>query len=106
MVGDSLWQQLPTVDTLLPVLDNTADMILGMNWQPSLCVIGADGLPSVQVWKCTENQYDLKLSFRIPPGVDADSLEPILKETLEENPYGAEVSFSPDSSANGFIPLR
>ena len=104
VVGDSLWQQLPTVGTLLPVSDNTADMILGMNWQPSLCVIGADGLPSVQVaGNVLRTNTDLKLSFRIPPGVDAGHLEPILKQILEENPpYGAEVSFSPDSSANGF----
>ena len=79
-------------------------MILGMNWQPSLCVIGADGLPSVQTaGNVLRTNTDLKLSFRIPPGVDADPLEPILKQILEENPpYGAEVSFSPDSSANGF----
>ena len=103
VVGDSLWQQLPTVGTLLPVSDNTADMILGMNWQPSLCVIGADGRPSVQTaGNVIITNTDLKLSFRIPPGVDAGPLEPILKQILEENPpYGAEVSFSPDSSANG-----
>ena len=104
VVGDSLWKQLPTVDTLLPVSNNTADLILGMNWQPSLCVIGADGLPSVQAaGNVLRTNTDLKLSFRIPPGVDADALEPILKEILEKNPpYGAEVSFLPDSSANGF----
>ncbi len=104
VVGNSLWDQLPTVDSLKPVSEDTADMILGMNWQPSLCVIGADGLPSVQVaGNVLRTNTDLKLSFRIPPGVDADTIEPILKETLEKDPpYGAQVTFSPDSSANGF----
>ena len=104
VVGESLWKQFPTVDSLTPVANSTADMIIGMNWQPSLCVIGADGIPSVQVaGNVLRTNTDLKLSFRIPPGVQADSLEPILKELLESNPpYGAEVTFSPDSSANGF----
>ena len=104
VVGKSLWEQLPTVDSLTPVSPRVSDMILGMNWQPSMCVIGADGLPSVQVaGNVLRTNTDLKLSFRIPPGVEAESLEPILKELLESDPpYGAEVSFVPDSSANGF----
>ena len=110
VIGESLWEQLPTVDSLTPVSPKVSDMILGMNWQPSMCVIGADGLPSVQVaGNVLRTNTDLKLSFRIPPGVEADSLEPILKELLESDPpYGAEVSFVPDSSANGFhsLPLE
>ena len=104
VVGDSLWEQLPTVESLSPVSPTTSEMIIGMNWQPSLCVIGADGIPSVQVaGNVLRTNTDLKLSFRIPPGIDAEKLEPILKHTLEANPpYGAEVVFSPDSSANGF----
>ena len=68
VVGESLWEQLPTVDSLTPVSPRVSDMILGMNWQPSMCVIGADGLPSVQVaGNVLRTNTDLKLSFRIPP---------------------------------------
>jgi len=104
VVGDSVWEQFPTVDSLTPVADSVSEMILGMNWLPSLCIIGADGMPSVQVaGNVLRTNTDLKLSFRIPPGVDADSLEPIIKQTLEADPpYGAEVTFTFDSSANGF----
>ena len=85
VVGESLWKQLPTVDSLTPVSPRVSDMILGMNWQPSMCVIGADGLPSVQVaGNVLRTNTDLKLSFRIPPGVEAESLEPILKELLSQ----------------------
>jgi acetylornithine deacetylase/succinyl-diaminopimelate desuccinylase-like protein len=46
---------------------------------------------------------DLKLSFRIPPGVDSEYAIARAKEILEQDPpYGAEVTFTPDSCADGF----
>jgi len=45
----------------------------------------------------------LKLSMRIPPGVDADQAESIMKTALEaDSPHGAHVSFEADAAANGF----
>ena len=104
VVGDSLWEQFPTVDTLVPVADSTEDMIIAMNWQPTLSIIGADGMPSVQVaGNVLRTNTDLKLSFRIPPGVDSESVIEDAKQILEANPpYGSEVTFSPDSCADGF----
>ena len=104
VVGGSLWEQFPTVDTLVPVADTTADMIIAMNWQPTLSIIGADGMPAVQVaGNVLRTNTDLKLSFRIPPGVDSESVIESAKQILEANPpYGAEVTFSPDSCADGF----
>ena len=104
VVGDSVWSQLPTVDTLVPVADSTEDMIIAMNWQPTLSIIGADGMPPVQVaGNVLRTNTDLKLSFRIPPGVDSESVLARAKEILEANPpYGAEVTFTSDSCADGF----
>ena len=104
VVGDSVWEQLPTVDSLVRVADSTAEMILAMNWQPTLSIIGADGMPSVQVaGNVLRTNTDLKLSFRIPPGVDSESVLERAKQILEADPpYGAEVTFSPDSCADGF----
>ena len=104
VVGDSVWSQLPTVDTLVPVADSTEDMIIAMNWQPTLSIIGADGMPPVQVaGNVLRTNTDLKLSFRIPPGVDSESVLARAKEILEADPpYGAEVTFTSDSCADGF----
>ncbi len=104
VVGDSVWNQLPTVDTLVRVADSTEDMIIAMNWQPTLSIIGADGMPPVQVaGNVLRTNTDLKLSFRIPPGVDSESVLATAKEILEANPpYGAEISFTSDSCADGF----
>jgi len=104
VVGASIWEQFPTVDNLVPVADSTEEMIVAMNWEPTLCVIGADGIPAVQVaGNVLRTNTDLKLSFRIPPGVDSEAVISIVKETLEKDPpFGAEVSFIPDSCADGF----
>ncbi|MED5398347.1 MAG: M20/M25/M40 family metallo-hydrolase [Candidatus Thermoplasmatota archaeon] len=104
VVGDSLWDQLPTVDSLVRVADTTEDMIIGMNWQPTLSIIGADGMPPVQVaGNVLRTNTDLKLSFRIPPGVDSETVLAKAKAILEANPpYGAAVTFTPDSCADGF----
>jgi len=104
IVGDSIWEQFPTVDSLRRVSESTEDMIIAMNWEPTLSIIGADGMPSVQVaGNVLRTNTDLKLSFRIPPGVDSEVALASAKSILEDNPpYGAEVTFTPDSCAEGF----
>ena len=61
-------------------------------------------MPPVQVaGNVLRTNTDLKLSFRIPPGVDSESVIESAKQILETDPpYGAEVTFSPDSCADGF----
>ena len=104
VVGDSIWEQFPTVASLKQVSDSTEDMIIAMNWEPTLSIIGADGIPPVQVaGNVLRTNTDLKLSFRIPPGVDSEAAIAKAKEILEKDPpYGADVTFTPDSCADGF----
>ena len=104
IVGNSIWEQFPTVDSLRQASETTEDMIVAMNWEPTLSIIGADGMPSVQVaGNVLRTNTDLKLSFRIPPGVDSEVAIASAKKILEEDPpYGAEVTFTPDSCADGF----
>jgi acetylornithine deacetylase/succinyl-diaminopimelate desuccinylase-like protein len=104
IVGNSIWEQFPTVNSLRQASETTEDMIIAMNWEPTLSIIGADGMPPVQVaGNVLRTNTDLKLSFRIPPGVDSEIAIACAKKTLEEDPpYGAEVTFTPDSCADGF----
>ncbi len=104
IVGESIWEQFPTVETLRKASETTEEMIVAMNWEPTLSIIGADGIPSVQdAGNVLRTNTDLKLSFRIPPGVDSEYAVTRAKEILEQDPpYGAEVTFAPDSCADGF----
>ncbi|MCP2503449.1 MAG: M20/M25/M40 family metallo-hydrolase [Candidatus Thalassarchaeaceae archaeon] len=104
LLGDELWSQLPVVDNLKPQNEGAAEILLDMNWRPAMSVIGADGLPPTQTaGNVLRTNTDLKLSFRIPPGVSAEKIDLILKEKFEQNPpYGATVEYIPDAAADGF----
>ena len=104
VIGNSIWEGLPVVDTLISQSSSVEESLLDVNWRPALGIIGADGMPSVQsAGNVLRTNTDLKLSFRIPPGVNAEFVEKIVKEKLEDNPpFGAKVIFHLDPSADGF----
>jgi len=104
VIGNSIWESLPVLDTLISQSGSVEESLLDVNWRPALSIIGADGIPSVQnAGNVLRTNTDLKLSFRIPPGISANVVEKIIKQKLEENPpFGAQVNFSLDPSADGF----
>lgn len=104
LLGDEIWAQLPVVDTLRPHNEGSAEILLDMNWRPAMSVIGANGMPPTQTaGNVLRTHTDLKLSFRIPPGVNSEIIDSILKERLESNPpYGSKVEYIPDAAADGF----
>jgi len=104
LLGDELWSQLPVVESLRPQNEGAAEILLDMNWRPAMSVIGADGMPPTQTaGNVLRTNTDLKLSFRLPPGVAAEEIDVILKEKFEQNPpYGAKVEYIPDAAADGF----
>jgi acetylornithine deacetylase/succinyl-diaminopimelate desuccinylase-like protein len=104
LLGDEIWAQLPVLDTLRPHNEGSAEILLDMNWRPAMSVIGANGMPPTQTaGNVLRTHTDLKLSFRIPPGVNSEIIDSILKEILESNPpYGSKVEYIPDAAADGF----
>ena len=104
LLGDELWSQLPVVDNLKPQNEGAAEILLDMNWRPAMSVIGADGIPPTQTaGNVLRTNTDLKLSFRIPPGVKAEEIDIILKDKFEQAPpYGSKVEYIPDAAADGF----
>jgi acetylornithine deacetylase/succinyl-diaminopimelate desuccinylase-like protein len=104
VIGNTIWEELPVVDTLVSQSESVQESLLDINWRPALGVIGADGIPSVQAaGNVLRTNTDLMLSFRIPPGVNSEVVEKIIKDKLETNPpFGANVSFILDPSADGF----
>ncbi|MEC7704447.1 MAG: M20/M25/M40 family metallo-hydrolase [Candidatus Thermoplasmatota archaeon] len=104
VLGEKVWTDLPALQGVEPQTPGLSEIVLSGNWRPSLSVTGADGMPSIKdAGNVLRTHTSLKLSMRIPPGVDADEAQEAMSTTLEENPpHGAHVSFSTDASANGF----
>ncbi len=104
VLGENVWTDLPALDGVQPQTPGLSEIILSGNWRPSLSVTGADGMPALQdAGNVLRTHTSLKLSMRIPPGVESESASSIMKAALERDaPHGSHVSFEPDAAANGF----
>jgi acetylornithine deacetylase/succinyl-diaminopimelate desuccinylase-like protein len=96
--------KFPFVKGARPVTSDPVQAILNRTWRPALAITGADGLPPIEsAGNVLRPRTRLKLSLRIPPGVDAARAARTLGRILTEKPpYGARVRFSADSPANGW----
>jgi len=90
---------------LAATADTLPELIANNLVRPGLEVTGITGLPeaeksgNVMVGKLTA-----RLSMRIPPGVDPDTVGTELTRVLEaEPPYGARVTFTPTDGGWGWI---
>lgn len=83
---------------------DNAELLLAKAWKPGLAVTGCDGIPSVgDGSNVMRTRTALKLSLRLPPGVNAEVTAAALKRVLEADPpYGAKVTYTAVSAGNGW----
>jgi hypothetical protein len=103
-LGKGVYTKLPFAGGTHPINDDPYELLLNSNWRPTLSVTGAEGLPSLQnAGNVLRPSTTLKLSFRLPPGVDAEAAANAVKQALESDPpYGATVTFEVESSMGGW----
>ncbi|HEX7116726.1 MAG TPA: M20 family metallopeptidase [Steroidobacter sp.] len=103
-LGASVHTKLPLVEGMKPVSDDACELLLNSTWRPTLSVTGVDGIPTLENAGNVLRPYTtLKLSFRLPPTLDASAAAQAVKETLERDPpYGAKVQFNVESSMAGW----
>ena len=95
----------PLLDGVQKQVSDPLDIFLKMNLAPSLSIIGADGIPSIQdAGNVLRTNTDLKISIRTPPGISANEVAVKVQELLEKNPpNGAHVSARMTEIADGFL---
>jgi acetylornithine deacetylase/succinyl-diaminopimelate desuccinylase-like protein len=78
--------------------------LINRTWRPSLSVIGAAGLPSLESAGNVLRPYtSLQLGFRLPPGCDSANAARALERVLTSDPpYGAKVTFEVQSVSDGW----
>ena len=103
-LGKGVYTKLPFSGGTGPISDDPYELLLNSNWRPTLSVTGAEGIPSLQNAGNVLRPFTaLKLSFRLPPGVDGEAAGNAVKQALESNPpYGATVKFEIESSMGGW----
>ena len=104
VLGKSVYEKLPLVSGMRPITDDPFELLLNGTWRPCLAVTGADGLPVIGSAGNTLRPYSaVKLSFRLPPGVDPRRAAESVKNVLETDPpYGAKVTFDVHSCMPGW----
>jgi acetylornithine deacetylase/succinyl-diaminopimelate desuccinylase-like protein len=103
-LGEEVWRRLPLAAGMRPVSNDVVEALLGATWRPALSITGAGGLPATaDAGNVLRPQTSLKLSLRLPPTADAARASRRLGEILEADPpYGARVSFTPDTPGAGW----
>ena len=104
VLGESVFRKLPFAAGTKPVRSEPYELLLNSTWRPTLSVTGVAGIPAFEDAGNVLRPYTaLKLSFRLPPGVDPERAAQAVKETLElDPPYDAKVVFEVESSMGGW----
>ncbi|AMN47138.1 peptidase M20 [Steroidobacter denitrificans] len=104
VLGTQVYDKLPLVENMQPVSDDPAELLLNSTWRPTLSTIGAAGLPSLQdAGNVLRPGTSLKLSFRLPPGVNPQVAARAIAQTLEHDPpCGADVRFESEPATGGW----
>jgi acetylornithine deacetylase/succinyl-diaminopimelate desuccinylase-like protein len=105
LVGAGRVAEVPWTSGVAPVTgDDPLEALLATTWRPQLTVVGQDGLPpTARAGNVLRPETTLKLSLRLPPHVDPDSVLSALERTLTDDaPYGAQVAFEPEGGAWGW----
>lgn len=99
-----LTPELPLAEGVRTTAEDPVELVLNNTWRTTLSITGAEGLPTLEDAGNVLRPYtSLKLSFRLPPTVDAaEALNAITRVLTTDVPYGAEVRIERAEAASGW----
>ena len=104
VLGTSVFEKFPMPPGMRPVSNDPYELLLNNTWRPTLSVTGADGLPATRsAGNVLRPATTLKLSFRLPPTMDAVKASKAVRGALERDPpYGSRVTVKIESAMAGW----
>ncbi len=102
--GDKYLNNFPWYGNTKPIDKTIKENIIRNTWKPTLVITGGDGYPdSDSAGNLIIPFSRLRLSIRLPPGVDSLKGAEIVKEILEkDSPYGAKVEANILNTGDGW----
>ncbi len=93
IVKDDFLKNYPFYENTQPIHKELFDLVVNNTWQPTLAVTGADGFPEASTAGNVLRPFStVRLSFRLPPGVDTQKAgEKIVEILSKDPPYNAVV---------------
>ena len=74
VLGDAVYSKLPFAGSTKPMSQDLTELVLNRTWRPALAVTGMDGYPlPINGGNVLLPYTTAKLSFRLPPTLDAAS---------------------------------
>jgi len=103
-LGDSVYLKYPWAVSSPSPSESPYELLLNNTWRPTLSVTGVDGIPPLVDAGNVQLPFNtIKLSFRLPPTLDADAAAATVKEALEsDTPPLSNVEFDVDSTMAGW----
>jgi acetylornithine deacetylase/succinyl-diaminopimelate desuccinylase-like protein len=103
-LGPLVHTHFPFVEGMCPGDCDGTELLLKRTWRPQLEIVGADGLPTLgNAGNVLRPFTSVRLSFRLPPTVDAAAAGEAVRSLLETNPpYGSQVTFDAIDTASGW----
>ena len=103
-LGAAVWDHYPWLGKMQPVTHDPVQMILNRSWRPQLAITGAAGLPELGLsGNVLRPTTAVRVSVRLPPGVNAERAKQRLIGLLTEDPpYGADVRFEQAEGNDGW----
>ena len=104
ILGDEVYSKFPFLEGVSANDSDLSELILNRTWRPALEITGADGMPTCAAGgNVLRTNTKLKLSIRIPAGVNSESATELIAKTLTENPpQGAHITWETEHPADGF----
>jgi acetylornithine deacetylase/succinyl-diaminopimelate desuccinylase-like protein len=104
VLGNTVFEKFPLPPGMRTISNDPYELLLNNTWRPTLSVTGAAGLPESRSAGNVLRPYTtLKLSFRLPPTLDAARASEVVRRALERNPpYGAAVNVRIESAMAGW----
>ena len=103
-LGDSVYLKYPWAVASPEPSESPYELLLNNTWRPTLSVTGTDGLPPLVDAGNVQLPFNtVKLSFRLPPTLDAHDAAKTVKDVLEaDTPPLSKVEFDVDSTMAGW----
>jgi acetylornithine deacetylase/succinyl-diaminopimelate desuccinylase-like protein len=104
-LGDASVEIVEPIEGAELLSKDNGQLLINKAWKPGLAVTGQSGLPIVaEGSNVIRTSTGLKLSMRLPPGVDSEKINEIMKKELERDPpYGAKVEYKPLGAGDGWL---
>ena len=105
IIGDKYIESIPLYEGVEPLSKDVKELMILNRWKPTCNILGIDNGPTIDDNGFSVNSgIKVKMSMRIPPGIDDEKAVEALKKCVEENIYfDAKVTVDNFDVGKGFI---